>query len=189
LQQAAAPHAPPYRGESQDSASTSAASSTASNAASSVTGYTTYSHPSSENKGSPSSSADGTGGEQNHSALAPTRQPDYLAAGEGYPQSSPALGSMQTQSYMDVHSSHLASTQPYTSSQPGTTDNIQQHYPHYPQPPVLHPGPSSYGPTTTSYSPYGYPNGVSSPQTTSQPVTTGLAPPITSHILPLPPGM
>ncbi|KAL1954203.1 hypothetical protein VTO42DRAFT_1519 [Malbranchea cinnamomea] len=90
----------------------------------------------------------------------------------------------QTQPYLDVHPSHLASTQPYTS-QPGPAENVS-HYPQY-QAPVLHP--TSYGHGTSSYPQYGYPNGVSSP-TTSQPITNALAPPMqTSGLLPLHPPM
>ncbi|EEP76010.1 predicted protein [Uncinocarpus reesii 1704] len=88
----------------------------------------------------------------------------------------------QTQSYMDVHSSHLPSAQAYTS-QPGNVETIP-HYP-YQQPPLLQPGPSAYAPTTSAY-PYGYSNPVTSPQSSSQPVTSSIATHVPAQILPLP---
>ncbi|EFW15684.1 hypothetical protein D8B26_002234 [Coccidioides posadasii str. Silveira] len=88
----------------------------------------------------------------------------------------------QTQSYMDVHSSHLPSAQAYTS-QPGAVETLS-HYP-YQQPPLLQPGPTAYAPTTSAY-PYGYSNPVTSPQSSSQPVTNSLAPHAPAQILPLP---
>lgn len=157
-------HPDPYRGTSQESSS----ASTASNAASSVTALTEYSHP--HDKNSPP--ADG----ENPPALALAR-PEYPP--EAYPQPS-ALGSMnQTQPYMDVHSSHLASSQPYSQA---PTEGVA-HYSHYP--PLLHHGSYSHG---SSYPPYGYPNGVSSPATT-QPMTSALAPAIHTTHLPLQPRM
>lgn len=159
---------------SHESSSASAASSTASDAASSVTGYTTFSQPSSsgcENKRSPSASVDGAGGySTNRSASASAHTPAYRPPIEDYrPSSAALLGNMnQTQPYMDMPSSHLTSTQPY-SSQAGSTDHLP-HYSHYSQPPILHhPGPPTYSHGTTPYSAYGYPNSVSSPQSASHP--------------------
>lgn len=85
----------------------------------------------------------------------------------------------QTQGYMDVHSSHLASSQPYSQ---GPTESVA-HYNHYP--PLLHHGSYSHG---SSYPPYGYANGVSSPAT-SQPMTNALAPSVHTTHLPVQPRM
>ncbi|WEW57898.1 hypothetical protein PRK78_003365 [Emydomyces testavorans] len=106
-----------------------------------------------------------------------------MGTGEGYLQNPPNLGSMnQTQSYMDVHSSHLPPAQTYTS-QAGTVETIP-HYA-YQQPPLLQPGPTTYAPTTSAYQ-YGYSNPVTSPQSSSLPVTNALASHGPAQILPLP---
>ncbi|KAJ9209244.1 hypothetical protein DTO166G4_9163 [Paecilomyces variotii] len=89
----------------------------------------------------------------------------------------------QTQPYMDVHSSHLSSAQPYASQ--GATAGSLTHYQPYQQPPVLHPGSTTYAPTG-SYSHYGYANGVTSPQAASQPSTTSMTSQVPAQLLPLP---
>ncbi|KAL1967817.1 hypothetical protein VTN77DRAFT_2506 [Rasamsonia byssochlamydoides] len=93
----------------------------------------------------------------------------------------------QTQPYMDVHSSHFSSPQSYASH--GATAGALVPYSHYQQqPPVLQPGSTAYPSTANSYSQYGYANGVTSPQSTTQPPSTSIS--ITSQIpgqlLPLP---
>ncbi|RHZ67757.1 uncharacterized protein CDV56_109634 [Aspergillus thermomutatus] len=100
-----------------------------------------------------------------------------------YPNPTP-LGSMnQTQSYMDVHSSHLSSTQPYASQ--AATAGAMAHYPQYhQQPPVLQPA-STYGPAS-SYSQYAYPGGVASTQPAPPPPTTSMSSQVPAQLLPLP---
>jgi protein SOK2 len=90
----------------------------------------------------------------------------------------------QTQPYMDVHPSHFSSPQPYASH--GATAGAMASYPHYQQPPVLQqPGSTGYPSTASSYS-YGYTNGVTSPQTTSQPPSTSMSSQVPAQLLPLP---
>ncbi|KAL9109002.1 MAG: hypothetical protein Q9227_006242 [Pyrenula ochraceoflavens] len=72
-----------------------------------------------------------------------------------------------TQSYLDMHPSHMSSAQPY-ASQAATTGGLS-HYSHYQQPPVLQPNVTNYAPSPSSYTPYGYPNGVTSPHSGAQP--------------------
>lgn len=160
------PQPDPYRGTSQDSSS----ASTASNAASSVTALTEYSQP--HDKHSPSS-VDGE-----HPPTLALARSEYHP--EAYPPPSALGGMNQTQPYMDVHSSHLASSQPYSQA---PTESVS-HYSHYP--PLLHHH-GSYG-HGSSYPPYGYANGVSSPAT-SQPMSNALAPPMQTTHLPLQPPM
>jgi enhanced filamentous growth protein 1 len=67
----------------------------------------------------------------------------------------------QTQSYMDMHpGSHLSSGPSYTHAAPTAPLG---HYPQYGQPPAMPPASSHYGPPP-AYGTYGYPNGVTSPQ-------------------------
>ena len=96
-----------------------------------------------------------------------------------------AAGSMnQTQPYMDVQSSHLASSQPYTSQ--GTpTENSISHYPQYQQPSLLQPGPTAYAPSHNYPPQYGYSNGITSPPS-NQPVPNPLNGQGPTQILPLP---
>ncbi|KMW69476.1 hypothetical protein BDDG_13619 [Blastomyces dermatitidis ATCC 18188] len=172
---------------SQDS-SISTVSSTGSNSASSVASYTTYSQaPTGEAKNPPPSSTDGAGGVRSRYSLESTSQPDYLAGGtvsEGYSITQTALGSMnQTQSYLDVHTSHLSSAQPYSSH--GTPASSIPPY-QYSQPPVLQSGSSYSSSGASSYPSYGYPNGVASPQSATQAVTNALSSHVPAQILPLP---
>ncbi|KAM5446698.1 hypothetical protein McanMca71_006311 [Microsporum canis] len=88
----------------------------------------------------------------------------------------------QTQPYMDVQSSHLASSQPY--SQGTAAENIS-HYSQYQQPSLLQPGPTAY-PPSHSYPQYGYSNGITSPPN-NQPVHNSLNGQGPAQILPLPP--
>ncbi|KAE8144138.1 hypothetical protein BDV25DRAFT_113483 [Aspergillus avenaceus] len=89
-----------------------------------------------------------------------------------------------TQPYMDVHSSHLSSTQPYVT-QSAATGGIP-HYPHYhQQPPVLQPASTTYGPAS-SYSQYAYHGGVGSSQPGPQPPTTSMSSQVPAQLLPLP---
>ncbi|OJJ50501.1 hypothetical protein ASPZODRAFT_193696 [Penicilliopsis zonata CBS 506.65] len=87
----------------------------------------------------------------------------------------------QTQSYMDVHASHLASSQPYGSQ--GASTALAHYPPYHQQPPILQPT-SSYAPA--SYSQYGYANGVASPQSVSQPPASSLNGQVAGQLLPLP---
>lgn len=67
----------------------------------------------------------------------------------------------QPQPYMDMHSSpHLTSGPSYSHS---AAPAPMPHYPQYQQPPVMPPTPGHYGPPQ-SYGGYGYPSGVTSPQ-------------------------
>ncbi|GES66168.1 APSES transcription factor StuA [Aspergillus terreus] len=104
-----------------------------------------------------------------------------------YPNPTPLGGMNSTQPYMDVHSSHLSSAQPYASQ--AAPAGSMTHYPGYHQPPVLQPA-STYGPAS-SYSQYAYPTSVTSsqpPSSMGSHVPTQLLPlPVTSHGVP-PPG-
>ncbi|CEL01512.1 Putative Cell pattern formation-associated protein stuA [Aspergillus calidoustus] len=86
----------------------------------------------------------------------------------------------QPQPYMDVHS-HLSSGQPY-ASHPATAGAMHYQYPQ--QPPVLQPT-STYGPAS-SYSPYPYPNGVTSSQSAPQAPATSMGSQVPAQLLPLP---
>lgn len=85
----------------------------------------------------------------------------------------------QTQPYMDIHSSHMSSAQSY-APQAATAGGLS-HYSQYQQPPVLQPSVSNYSNTSSSYAPYGFANGVTSPHSASQ--TSG---PMSSTFPPLP---
>ncbi|PGG97448.1 protein SOK2 [Blastomyces parvus] len=89
----------------------------------------------------------------------------------------------QTQSYLDVHTSHLSSAQPY-SSHGAPASSIPPYQ--YSQPPVLQPGSSYSSSGASSYPSYGYPNGVTSPQSATQAVTNALSSHVPAQILPLP---
>ncbi|KAF9886138.1 hypothetical protein FE257_011963 [Aspergillus nanangensis] len=100
-----------------------------------------------------------------------------------YPNPTP-LGSMNsTQPYMDVHSSHLSSAQPYASH--AATAGGMAHYQYHQQPPVLQPASTTYGPAS-SYSPYAYPGGVTSSQPGPQPPASSMSSHVPSQLLPLP---
>jgi protein SOK2 len=105
---------------------------------------------------------------------------DYNIAHQAYYPSPTSLGSMnQTQPYMDVHS-HMSSAQPYASQ--GATAGTMSHYPYHQQPPVLQPA-SSYA---SSYSQYGYPNGVTSPPTGHPPPASSMGGQMNPQLLPIP---
>ncbi|PGH33283.1 protein SOK2 [[Emmonsia] crescens] len=89
----------------------------------------------------------------------------------------------QTQPYLDVHTSHLSSAQPY-SSHGAPPSGIPPYQ--YSQPPVLQPGSSYSSSAGSSYHSYGYPNGVTSPQSATQAVTHALSSHVPAQILPLP---
>ena len=78
----------------------------------------------------------------------------------------------------------MSSAQPYTS-QPATSGGVP-HYPQYQQQQVLQPGSGHYAPAPTSYGTYGYANGVTSPQSGSQPGSTQVGSQVPSHGLTLP---
>ncbi|KAK2775925.1 hypothetical protein FQN52_003860 [Onygenales sp. PD_12] len=175
----------PGRIGSQDSV-TSTSSSTGSNTASSVAGFPTYPQPTpGEAKNPPSSSTDGAGGVHSRYSLESANQPDYLTGGsvsEGYNHNQ--SGSMnQTQQYMDVHASHLSSAQSY-SSHGAPASGIPPYQ--YSQPPLLQSGSAPYPSSASSYPPYGYPNGVTSPQSATQAVTNALSSHAPAQLLPLP---
>ncbi|EEH49188.2 uncharacterized protein PADG_05267 [Paracoccidioides brasiliensis Pb18] len=183
------PHTQPLsasgRTGSQDSL-ISTTSSSGSNSAGAVVSYFPQG-PTGEAKNPPPSSSDGAGGVPSRYSLESTSQPDYLAGGtvsDGYSHSQTSLGSMnQTQPYLDVHTSHLSSAQPYSSH--GTPATGIPPY-QYSQPPVLQSG-SSYSSTgSSSYPSYGYSNGVTSPQSATQAVTNALTAHVPAQILPLP---
>lgn len=91
----------------------------------------------------------------------------------------------QPQPYMDMHPApHMSSAQPY-ASQPATSGGVP-HYPQYQQQQVLQPGPGHYAPAPASYGTYGYANGVTSPQSASQPNSTPVGSQVPSHGLTLP---
>jgi hypothetical protein len=91
----------------------------------------------------------------------------------------------QPQPYIDMHAApHMSSAQPY-ASQPATSGGVP-HYPQYQQQQILQPGPGHYAPAPTSYGTYGYPNGVTSPQSASQPSSTPVGSQVPSHGLTLP---
>lgn len=94
-----------------------------------------------------------------------------------YPNPTPLGGMNSTQPYMDVHSSHLSSAQPYASQ--AAPAGAMTHYTGYHQPPVLQPA-STYGPAS-SYSQYAYPNSV----TSSQPPSS-MGSHVPTQLLPLP---
>ncbi|KAJ5605943.1 hypothetical protein N7510_008724 [Penicillium lagena] len=106
-----------------------------------------------------------------------------VSAAEAFYPSPTSLGSMnQTAPYMDVHSSHLSSAQPYASQ--GATSGAMSHYPYHHQPPVLQPA-SSYAPAA-SYPQYGYGNPVTSPPTGHHPPPSSLGGQMPAQLLPLP---
>lgn len=167
---------------------TSPAVSSGSSNPSSRTSISGYSQSSVNDIKSPPPSTDIAGRSQNRLSLDSSAHTEYSVAsnsvGEAYYQGQNAIGSMnQTQPYMDVHSSHLSSAQPYASQ--GATAGSLTHYQPYQQPPVLHPGSTTYA-STGSYSHYGYANGVTSPQAASQPPTTSMTSQVPAQLLPLP---
>lgn len=90
----------------------------------------------------------------------------------------------QTQSYMDVHSSHLSSAQPY-ASHASSSSALPNYHQYHQQPPVLQPASAAYGPAS-SYSQYGYPSSVTSPQSAAQPATSSVSSQMPSQLLSLP---
>lgn len=99
-----------------------------------------------------------------------------------YPAPS-ALSSMNhTPPYMDVHSSHLSSAQPYASQ--AATAGGMSHYSYPQHPPVLQPASTTYGPAS-SYPQYGY-GPVTSPQSATQPPATSMTSQVHAQLLPLP---
>ena len=104
-----------------------------------------------------------------------------------YPAPTALSSSMNhTPPYMDVHSSHLSSAaQPY-ASQAAPAGGIPHYSPYSQQPPVLQPASTTYGPAS-SYSQYGYPGSVASPQSAAtQPPPTSMSSQMPAQLLPLP---
>ncbi|GMF81596.1 unnamed protein product [Aspergillus oryzae] len=137
---------------------------------------------------SPPQSADLAAGGQGRLSLDSSAPQEFSipqnTVGDSYYTNPTAIGSMNhTQPYMDVHSSHLSSAQPY-ASQAATAGGIA-HYPQYhQQPPVLQPASTTYGPAS-SYQ-YAYPGGVTSSQPGPQPPTTSVSSQVPAQLLPLP---
>ncbi|MCJ1321237.1 hypothetical protein MMC15_006581 [Xylographa vitiligo] len=85
------------------------------------------------------------------------------------------------QQYLDSQHSHMSGGPSYAPQ--SQTSGGMAHYPQYQQAPALQPVHGSYAPTT-SYAQYGYPTGVTSPQSTGQPAS---APQMNNtQLLPLP---
>lgn len=90
--------------------------------------------------------------------------------------------SMNQPQYLDSHQPHMSATQSYAPQ-----SSTASHYPHYPsQPSVLQPGPGSYAPSQGTYGQYGYPNGVTSPQSGGQNVSSSMGQQMNPGLLPLP---
>lgn len=177
----------PYRVGSQDSSTTASAGS---NHSSSQTAPSTYSHSAPNETKSPSQlAADGTAIPQERLSLESPNQQDYVNTGsvsEGYFPGQTAIGSMnQTQPYMDMHSSHLSSAQSY-APQGATAGSLPHYQPYQQQPPVIQQGSTTYAPASGTYPSYGYSNGVTSPQSGSQPVSTAMNSQVPAQLLPLP---
>jgi protein SOK2 len=108
-------------------------------------------------------------------------QLNHRRTGEGPPQS-PSRIMNQTQPYMDVHQSHLSSAQSYAPQ--SATAGGMAHY-QYSQP-VMQPNSASYAPSPSPYPQYGYPNGVTSPQSATQPSSNSMGNQLPAQLLPLP---
>lgn len=119
------------------------------------------------------------GGSRAIATDAPVSQQIYPSFPSDPPPEDPKMN--QTQSYMDVHTSHFSSPQPYGSH--GATAGGMVPYSHYQQPPpLLPPGSTGYPSTQGSYS-YPYSNGVAS---TTQPASNSISSQVPAQILPLP---
>lgn len=119
----------------------------------------------------------------------PTEQPEYSHQSSTIAQYTPIAESysntMNQPQYLDSHQPHMSAAQSY-APQP-TTAGSMSHYPHYQQQPsVLQPGPGNYAPSPSNYGQYAYANGVTSPQSAGQPVSSSMGQPINSSLLPLP---
>ncbi|PYH40123.1 cell pattern formation-associated protein stuA, partial [Aspergillus saccharolyticus JOP 1030-1] len=175
-----------YRASYDDAAAAAALGSSNTSARTSLSGSAPVG---SDTRSPPASSTDLTTANQSRVALDASAPQEYSLAqnpvNESYYQNQPHINSMnQTQPYMDVHSSHLSSGQPY-ASHAATAGGIA-HYPQYhQQPPVLQPASSTYGPAS-SYAQYAYPGGVSSSQPGPQPPSTSLSGQVPAQLLPLP---
>ena len=123
---------------------------------------------------------------QNPGLPDPSQQLDYSAQNQSVHFTEPYSSAMnQSQQYLDSNQAHISSAQSY-APQP-TTASGMNHFSHYPQQPqALQTGPGSYAPSPSSFSQYGYPNGVTSPQGGGQPVSASLGSQMNSQLLPLP---
>lgn len=101
----------------------------------------------------------------------------HPASDGDYPEPGPVSTMSQAQPYMDVHASHLSSTQPYGSH--SAAGGTIPHYHPYHQPA------SAYAPAA-SYAQYSYGNGVTSPQSVTQPPATSMSGHMSAQLLPLP---
>ena len=92
----------------------------------------------------------------------------------------------QSQSYIDLHQSHMSAAGQPSAPQTTTSGGIG-HYSQYGHPPLLQPGPgSAYSPSQGSYGQYPYPNGVSSPQSAAAAAAAAANPHVPTQLLPLP---
>lgn len=119
----------------------------------------------------------------------PTEQTDFSHQNPSISQYTPIAESysntMNQPQYLDSHQPHMSAAQSY-APQP-TTASSMPHYPHYQQQPsVLQPGPGNYAPSPGAYGQYGYSNGVTSPQSAGQPVSSSMGQQMNSGLLPLP---
>lgn len=158
-------------------AAAAAAASTNSSARTSLSGPTLHDN----RPASPDLSATNTGAAATTSSASEYGLPPNTVGDNYYPAPT-ALSSMNhTPPYMDVHSSHLSSAQPYASQ--AATAGGMSHYSYPQQPPIMQPASSTYGPAS-SYHQYGY--GVTSPQSATQPPSTSMSSQVQAQLLPLP---
>lgn len=103
---------------------------------------------------------------------------------QAYGQSAPRFASTMNsqQQYVGSEQSQMSAGQPY-QTQPTTAGGMPQYISYQTQPPVLQPGHSGYAPVPYQY---GYPNGVTSPQSAGHPVSSSMGPQMNSGLLPLP---
>ena len=120
---------------------------------------------------------------QGEDSTAPAQYSSHSHHLQAYGQEAESYSSAMNpnQQYLDSQHSHMSGGPSYAPQ--SQTSGGMAHYPQYQQAPALQPVHGSYAPTT-SYTQYGYPTGVTSPQSTGQPVS---APQMNNtQLLPLP---
>lgn len=116
--------------------------------------------------------------------------PPQQQSSQGYPYQQESYGqtnnmNAHAQPYMDMHHSHLSGGQQVAPQT--VTSGGMSHYSQYGQPPLLQPGPGNYSPAQSTYTSYGYANGVASPQTATHPVSGAMVgSQVSAQHLPLP---